>query len=82
MPYVTSFERLAKEEGLQEGIQKGLRDGLLPGIELALEAKFGAASKKLMGDIRAIEDVAKLQKVMRALKKAKDLDDIYRVVRR
>ena len=36
-PYITSFERLSKEEGMQQG----MREGLLAGIALGLELKFG-----------------------------------------
>ncbi|MEI8017853.1 MAG: DUF4351 domain-containing protein [Schlesneria sp.] len=33
MPYVTSVERLAKEEGLEEGLEKGREEGFLKGRE-------------------------------------------------
>jgi len=36
MRYVTSFERLAREEGLQKGLQKGLLEGLEKGLEKGL----------------------------------------------
>ena len=32
MPYVTSIERLAKEEGLEEGLEKGRKEGLQEGL--------------------------------------------------
>ena len=32
MPYVTSVERLAKEEGLEEGLEKGLEKGREEGV--------------------------------------------------
>ena len=28
MPYVTSIERLAREEGIEEGIQQGIQQGI------------------------------------------------------
>src|SRR5262249_14686570 len=48
MPYVTPFERLAREEGRAEGQTQGraegraegLREGLLEGIELGLKLRF------------------------------------------
>ncbi|MCC2667685.1 MAG: hypothetical protein K0Q72_156 [Armatimonadetes bacterium] len=37
MPYVSSHERLAKEEGLQYGLEQGLQQGLQRGLEQGLE---------------------------------------------
>jgi predicted transposase YdaD len=38
MPYVTSIERRARQEGLQEGIQEGLQqEGILRGLIKRLE---------------------------------------------
>jgi Domain of unknown function (DUF4351) len=37
MPYITSVERLAKEEGREEGWEKGLETGLERGLERGLE---------------------------------------------
>ncbi len=37
MPYVTSVERLAKEEGLEEGLEKGREEGFLKGREQGRE---------------------------------------------
>jgi hypothetical protein len=74
MPYITSIERLAKQEGVQQG--------LIEGIDIALRAKFGARSRQLLHEIRAIEDVDKLRKLGQALIKAKSPDDIHRLLRR
>jgi len=37
MPYVTSIERIANEEGRQQGLQEGLQEGLQQGLEQGLE---------------------------------------------
>jgi len=54
MKFVSSFERLAKEEGEQLGEQKGIasgeRKGMLEVMELVLELKFGEWGKGLFGD--------------------------------
>ncbi len=68
MPYVTSLERMAKEEGL--------RDGLLAGIAVALQLRFGEAGSQLLPEIRTIEPVATLQAIQEALLTANSLDDI------
>jgi hypothetical protein len=57
IPYVTSIERLAKEEGRQEG----RLEGLLRGIELALAGKFGNEGRKLFAKIRPLKDAEKLE---------------------
>jgi flagellar biosynthesis/type III secretory pathway protein FliH len=63
MPYVTSFERLAKEEGIQEGREEGLKEG----IRVALTLKFAKQSDQLMSEIDAIEDIAALERVLKAI---------------
>jgi hypothetical protein len=37
MPYVTSFERLSRAEGLEEGLERGLERGMEEGLERGLE---------------------------------------------
>jgi hypothetical protein len=70
MPYVSSIERLAKNEGL--------REGLLEGLALAVEAKFGEVDSHLLDEIRALQSLGQLRKVGQALKKAETLDDFRR----
>jgi hypothetical protein len=72
MRYVTSIERLAMKEGRDEGLREGLREGLA----LYLEGKFGPGRRKLLRQVRAIEDAAALRALSQALKKATTLDDV------
>ena len=37
MPYVTSVERLAREEGIEQGIEQGIEKGIEQGIEQGIE---------------------------------------------
>jgi predicted transposase YdaD len=68
------------QEGLQEGIQKGLRKGLVEGIAVALDTKFGTVDKELLQAIEALQNISQIRKVARALKKAKTVDDIQRLL--
>ncbi len=80
MPYLTSIERLAKEEGRQEGRQDGRQEGerrtLCDVIGDDLQDKFGQRGRRLLPKIRAIEDVTALRALRRALKKAATVDDV------
>ncbi len=85
MPYITSIERLAKEEGREEGVEeglaKGLRLGLLRGIKAALEKGFGPAGLALMPRIEAVKDVEKLQRLTDAIPRVASLDQFKKLLR-
>jgi hypothetical protein len=74
MPYVTSVERFA--------LKKGLREGLLEGITSLLKVKFGEVDKQVLEEIKALDDVSQLRKVLRAVEKAKTLDGTQALMRR
>ena len=88
MPYVTSFERLAREEGRQEGHQEGrqegrqegLRAGLLEGIELGLKIRFGAEGLQDFPAIQQRADIESLRRIKQAIETAVPLDDIRRLL--
>ena len=85
MPYVTSVERLAKEQGRQEGRQEGRQQGrqegrregelrgLQEGIELALELKFGAEGLAFMPQIRQVDSLKRLREIRESLRTATGL---------
>lgn len=72
MPYVTSIERLARQEGLREGEHKGMCQM----IAVALEAKFGQRGLKLMRKIQGIQEAKALRELARAINIAKTLDEV------
>ena len=64
MPYVTSIERLAKEEGREEGLEEGREDGLKQGIQALLTLRFGSDGLRVMPEIDAITDCNLLLRIL------------------
>lgn len=64
MPYVTSFERLSRAEGLEEGLERGLEEGLergrMEGKRAAMQpqvaVRFGSVPEALSARIEAADD--------------------------
>ncbi len=73
MPYVTSIERLA--------LKKGRAEGMVDTIAVVLEAKFGAAGKRLVPRVRALGDVERLRALTRTLLSAASLDEVKAALR-
>ncbi len=65
MPYVTSIERRARQEGLREGIQQGQQEGMLQGVrdllQQTLQVRFGPPPALLLRKIEQCQDVAALR---------------------
>ncbi len=78
MPFMTTPERIGREQGLAEGLNKGRIEGRAEGIELALQLKFGDAGLRLMPEIRAITDAAKLKEILLAIPAAATPEDLRR----
>ncbi len=72
MPYVTSIERMAREEGSQQGERRGLQRG----IEVALELKFGAVGLTLLPLVQGEQDVEVLRAVQESLRTADSLAEV------
>jgi hypothetical protein len=77
MPYVTSMERLAKEEG----IEQGLRDGVIQGIESSLNSKFGSAGLALLPRAQSCKSTAKLQRLLDAIPHAASVAQLKKLLR-
>ena len=76
MPYVTSTERMARQEGLQEGQQKGL----LRAITLALEPKFGEAGTAFAKELQAVFNLNKLEEILQAANRSETSIDQLRAM--
>lgn len=69
MPYVTSVERLALQEGISQGISQGIAEGILQqrreDVIEVLEVRFGEVSTEISQKINGIEDPALLKTLLR-----------------
>ncbi len=72
MPYVTSIERIGREQGRNEGLIKGC----LRGIEVALRLKFGERGLLLLPEIRQIENPEKLEAILDAVETAASPEEL------
>ena len=68
MPYVTSVERLAREQGREQG--------LLEGIEAILQTRFGARSESVLSEIRQLSNVEILGRVLRRAQTVEHPEDL------
>jgi hypothetical protein len=78
MPYVTSIERLAKEEGREEGRAEQFQAD----IATSLEIKFGAPGKRLASKIRKISDLPELRELFETILKADSLAKVRQLLPR
>ncbi len=76
MTYITSAERFMREDALSKGRAEGFREGVLLSLALLLNAKFGAAGDELLPDLRQIDDIEALQRVLVRAATAATLDDV------
>ncbi len=84
MPYVTSIERLAREEGLQEGIEKGIekgrQEGVAEGLQIAilklLELKFKKVPAKHIRKLHSVCEIGRLSALLQAANDAGTLDEV------
>ncbi|HEX5445576.1 MAG TPA: hypothetical protein VFW87_17245 [Pirellulales bacterium] len=79
MPFVTGAELVGREKGLAEGLAKGLaqaREDLLTGIAELLEIRFGVTGRSLLAEIRPIEDLDLLRKILHSVKQADSLETL------
>jgi hypothetical protein len=90
MPYVTGLERIWLEQGLEkgreqgrkEGRQEGERDGLLSGITSLLKLKFGEDGLALLDEIRAVQDVDLLRRILSVIEAASGINAVRNAIPR
>jgi hypothetical protein len=72
MPYVTSIERLGRQEGRIQALQETILD--------VLEARFGAVPYRLREQIQALQDEAALKRFHRQAVQVGGLEEFTRAV--
>jgi flagellar biosynthesis/type III secretory pathway protein FliH len=90
VPYVSSIERLAKQEGLEEGRAEGRAEGrsvgrveqLQENIATYLQVRFGSPGKKLAARVRKLRDLAQLRTLFQAVLKADSLAELRETLAR
>jgi hypothetical protein len=92
MPYITSIERLGRQEGLQQGLQQGRQQGRHEGwregavatgqraVLDALEIRFTPVPEGLRQTIETIQDETRLRALLQAAIRAGSLDEFARAL--
>lgn len=78
MPRLTGAELVGREEGLAEGLAQA-REGFWAGIEELLDLRFGASGLALLAEIRSIEDLDLLRKILHSIKQAESPQGLRRL---
>ena len=69
MPYITSVERLARQEGISQGISQGMAEGIIQqrreDVLEVLEVRFQEVPTEVIQKINQIEDPSLLKSLLR-----------------
>lgn len=78
MPYITSIERMGRQEGLKEGLKEGLERGRRDAVVDILEARFGVLSSEVEGSLLRISDSDRLRELARLAATVGSLEEFSR----
>ncbi|MBM3239924.1 hypothetical protein FJZ31_26870 [Candidatus Poribacteria bacterium] len=80
--YITNFERVAMEKGVQMGLEQGKQVGMLQNArELvldALEEKFSVVPENIQGKLQEIEEREILRQLLRQVVRASSLEEFLK----
>ncbi len=82
MPYITSFERLARQEGRSEGISEGILQGSRENVIEVLQVRFEMLPSDLIEKIHQIEDLELLKTLLRQGITISSLDEFQELLER
>ena len=76
MPYISGYEKLLIEKGLQQGMLKDAQEMVLE----AMDARFGMVPEVLEEKILFLNDRAKLKGLLRTIMKATDIKEVEKAI--
>ena len=76
MPYITSVERIAREQGIEQGIEQGVEQGVRGAVFQALEVRFGQIPNSLRDKIEQCRDLERLRVLHRDALSVDTLTDL------
>jgi hypothetical protein len=65
MPYITSIERLGRQEGLKEGLREGQKLGAREDVVEILRMRFAAVPPAIVEALGRIDDLGTLRSLLR-----------------
>ena len=78
MPYISSTERMAREEGIEKGTKKGLIQGLSRFFGNEFRERRAGVSLKILREVNSL--VAKLTAIEKAIRARKSLDELRKML--
>ncbi len=80
MPYITSIERLGRQEGRQEGRRKGMIAAKQDAVLEVLEVRFGQVPKALRKTVGSIRGETRLSALHKSAIQVGSLGDFIRLL--
>ena len=76
MPFLTTFEQKALEQGIEQGIEQGLRQGIISALRQTLEVRFGDVPASLLERIEQTKTLEEVAAIHRQALTADSIDDL------
>jgi hypothetical protein len=74
VPYITSIERLALQDGRAQGLAQGRTEGRADAVLDVLAARFEHVPRPVQQTVRRIKDAERLRRLLRRAATARSLD--------
>ena len=80
MLYITTAERIGREEGLEEGLEKGMLADAREMVMEALDIKFRNVPGDMQSIINALNNRVLLKKLHRSAIQSKDIQEFRKII--